>query len=193
MATVELARPVSAAVQPGALPASLLELADDDRSQEDRHPVHRHHLRLLPARRSGGADGASPARTAGGAAAQPEALQPDLHGPRLADDLPLHHPDSERWLRQLPRAAHDRRARHGLPRLNALSFWMLPVARGHRCCPASSSGRPTRAGRPTRRCRCGPPYGQTLWLVGVLILGNVVDPRRHQLPGHDFQHARPRA
>ena len=32
-------------------------------------------------------------------------------------------------LRELHRAAPDRRPRHGFPRINALSFWMLPAGR----------------------------------------------------------------
>ena len=47
--------------------------------------------------------------------AGPAGLRRAVHDARGDDDLPLRHPDLHRGVRQLPAAAHDRRARHGVP------------------------------------------------------------------------------
>ena len=57
-------------------------------------------------------------------------LQPALHDARHDHDLPVHHPDAGR-LRELRRAAPDRRAGHGLP------ADQRPVASG--CCRSAGS------------------------------------------------------
>ena len=89
-------------------------LGADDRPQEDRDHVPGPHVRLLPAgRRRGAAD----ALAAGGAeqhADQRRALQRAAHAPWHDDDLPVRRPGDGR-LRQLLRAADDRRPGHGLP------------------------------------------------------------------------------
>ena len=57
------------------------------------------------------------------------------------------------------------------PRLNAASYWLYAPAASS-CSPASScrAAPPTTAGRRTRRCRTSHRHGQTLWLVGMLLL-----------------------
>ena len=88
--------------------------APEHRPQGHRDPVHRQQL-LLPAR--GRADGDAHARGARAARApvrRRQRLQRPLQRPRVAADLPLHHPGLRRH-RELRAAAHDRRAGHGLP------------------------------------------------------------------------------
>ena len=65
------------------------------------------------------------------------------------------------------------------PKINALSFWMIPPAgllilSGFFVpTPAGCTQRapPMLAGRRIRHSACAGPYGQSLWLVGVFILG----------------------
>ncbi len=119
-------------------------LPDQHRPQGDRRAVHRH-LLLLPARRRAHRD--ADARRAG-AAGRPvrglEHLQRPLLGPRLAADLPLHHPRL-RGPRELRAAADDRRAGHGLP---ALERALLLAAAGGR---RDDAGELLRSGRRVRR------------------------------------------
>ena len=63
------------------------------------------------------------------------------------------------------------------PKLNAMSFWLLPPA-GCCCWLASSSARPEAGWTAYPPLATGTPYGQTLWLVAVIVLSYVVDPRR---------------
>ena len=90
------------------------ELADDARPQAHRNSLHRHGVRLLLRRRRDGAAHACAARPGEQRLHHGELLQPALHRARDDDDLPLRRPHP-RGLRQLPRPAHDRRARHGVP------------------------------------------------------------------------------
>ena len=84
------------------------------RPQGDRHPVRRH-LVLLHARRRPAGDGrARGARGAGHAVRGLERLQRAVQRPRVADDLPVHHPGL-RGAGELRAAADDRRAGHGVP------------------------------------------------------------------------------
>ena len=81
-------------------------------------------------------------------------LQRALHDARDDDDLPRRRADPRR-LRQLPRAADDRRARHGLPAAERALVLALPLRRRRSCCSRSSprAARPGAAGRATRRTR----------------------------------------
>ena len=53
-------------------------------------------------------------------------VRPAPHHARGDDDLLLHHPDDDGRVRQLPRAAHDRRARHGVPAAERALLLALP-------------------------------------------------------------------
>ena len=92
----------------------LARVADHDRSQEDRDHLPLRHLPVLHHRRRGGADHAPPAGAAGRHAGDARDLQRPRDDARHHDDLPVRGAGA-RGLRQLLRAAHDRRARHGLP------------------------------------------------------------------------------
>ena len=83
---------------------------------------------LLPGRRLRGAARTLAARGAARAPALARGLQPDLHDARHDDDLPRRHARAHR-LRQLRRAAHDRRARHGLPAPERDGLLALPAGR----------------------------------------------------------------
>ena len=89
-------------------------VGDDDRSQADRDPLPRHDVRLLPDGRRRGAAHARPARRAGQHVPRAGDVQRAVHAARHDDDLPVRRADHGR-LRQLLPAAHDRRARHGVP------------------------------------------------------------------------------
>ena len=84
------------------------------RPQGDRHPVRRHLVLLHARRRPAGDAGARGAGGAGLAVRRLERLQRALQRPRVADDLPVHHPGLRR-AGELRPAADDRRAGHGLP------------------------------------------------------------------------------
>ena len=71
-------------------------LADDDRPQADRDPLHRHEPRLLRPRRDPGADHAHAARDAERALRDAADLQPAVHDPRDDDGLPRRRPDPRR-------------------------------------------------------------------------------------------------
>ena len=95
-------------------------------------------------------------------------LQPPVHHARHDDGVPRRHADPLR-LRELPRAADDRRARPGLPAPQRLRLLDVPVRR--RCCSTSASSaatactapasRPTSAGSPTRRSPRAPSRAAT--------------------------------
>ena len=125
-------------------------------------------LHLLPPRRPRRAAGAHAAGAARSAAVRARDLQPDLHHPRLGDDLPVHHPVRRRRTRQLLRAADDRRARHGVSQdqravvlddparrpadpvrlLLPRSDWQLPDRRRRRRLDVLSAAQRARAVRP---------------------------------------------
>ena len=84
------------------------------RPQGDRHPVRRHLVLLHAGRRPAGDAGARRAGGAGLAVRRRQRLQRALQRPRVADDLPVHHPGL-RGAGELRPAADDRRAGHGVP------------------------------------------------------------------------------
>ena len=98
----------------GPRPRRLDRLGHHHRSQEDRDPLPVHDGVLLPGGWRRGAADAHPARVAGQHVPRPDHLQPALHAARHHDGLHGRRPGRGR-LRQLPRAAHDRRPRHGVP------------------------------------------------------------------------------
>ena len=89
-------------------------LAHDHRPQEDRHPLLRHGVRLLPDRRHARRRDADRAGRDRPAARDPAGLQRAVHDPRHRDDLPVRRAVRDR-LGELPDPAADRRARHGVP------------------------------------------------------------------------------
>ena len=89
-------------------------LPGQHRPQGDRDPVRRHLVLLHARRRPAGDAGARRARRAGLAVRRRERLQRPVQRPRVADDLPVHHPGLRR-AGELRPAADDRRAGHGLP------------------------------------------------------------------------------
>ena len=82
-------------------------------------------------------------------------LQRARHDARHDDDLPVRRAGAGR-LRQLPRAADDRRARHGLPAAERALVLAAAVRRDRLLHAASSSSRRRPAGRCTRRSRTTP-------------------------------------
>ena len=104
------------------------ELADDDRPQADRDPLHRHEPRVLRHRRAARAAHPPPAREPRPGLHHGRQVQRALHDPRHGDGLPRGRADPRR-LRQLPRAAHDRRARHGVPQAERPLVLALPPRR----------------------------------------------------------------
>ena len=103
-------------------------VGDDGRPQEDRDHVPLDHVPLLPRRRLPRAAGADPAGHARQHLPDAPRLQPGLHDARDDDDLPVRHPDVV-GLRQLHRAAADRRPRHGLPPDQRLQLLADPAGR----------------------------------------------------------------
>ena len=128
-------------------------LVHHHRPQEDRHPLHGHRLRVLPAgRRAGPADAgrAGPARPRPG---RRVGLQPAVHHARQHHDVPVRGADGLR-LRQLPGAAAAGRPRHGLPPAQRPVLLAVPRAAASPWSRASSAPgvRPSSAGPPTPRC-----------------------------------------
>ncbi len=124
-------------------------------------------------------------------------LQPALHDARVGDDLPVHHPDAGR-LRELRRAAPDRRAGHGVP-ADQRAVVLDAAARRHPAVPRVRDGR-RRGGRldELRAALGGPAAGLDRGGAGPLDHGpdadrHELDPGRDQLPRHDLQDARARA
>ena len=101
-------------------------------------------------------------------------LQPALHHARHDDDLPRRDADAGR-LRQLPRAAHDRRARHGVPAPERDELLAVPVRR--RCCCTSACSPAARrrpGGSATRRSarrRSARRRAPTTGSLALLVLG----------------------
>ena len=108
-------------------PGADLRVAHDDRPQEDRRDVHRHGLQLLPARRHPGARHPHRAGVPGPPVRASGDLQPALRHARHDDDLPVRHADDRRasanYIVPLQIGAADM----AFPRINALSFWMVPL------------------------------------------------------------------
>ena len=100
-------------------------------------------------------------------------------------------------LRELPRAAHDRREGHGVPAPERDVVLVLPGGRARPHGELLRRRRP-RAGRLVRlpaalraRATCGMPYvGQDLWILGDPPDDDLVDRGRDQPHRHDPQHAR---
>ena len=103
-------------------------LGDHDRSQEDRDHVPGHDVRLLRAGRGRGAADAPAAGAGGQHAAVPADVQRAVHDARDDDGLPVRRARLGR-VRQLPRAAHDRGARHGVPEAQRPVVLVLPRGR----------------------------------------------------------------
>ena len=117
---------------------------------------------------------------------------------RHDDDLPRRRPDPRR-LRQLPRAADDRRARHGVPAPERALVLALPARRHRALAELVREGRRGRtpAGGRTRRSRRtspsrAPATARTTGSSRIHILTLVVAAGRDQLHRHDPQHARAR-
>ena len=89
-------------------------LPDQHRPQGDRDPVHGPLVRLPVHRRPDGDAHARRARRAGPPVRRPEHVQRPVQRPRVAADLPVHHPGVRRP-GELRAAADDRRAGHGVP------------------------------------------------------------------------------
>ena len=81
-------------------------------------------------------------------------VQQHLHHPRQRDGVPVRRPVRIR-ARQLPRAAPDRRPRHGVPAPQCTLVLAVPVRRLHHAARLRQprAARPASAGSPTRRCR----------------------------------------
>ena len=112
-------------------------------------------------------------------------------------DLLVRHPDDDRRVRELPRPADDRRARHGVPAAEraAASGSSSPRA------SSSTSGlfarlrARTPAGSTTCRSRSqlyDPGRNIDFYALGLIFNGARVDDRRDQLHRHDLQAARAR-
>ena len=102
------------------------------------------------------------------------------------------HAGADRRVRQLVRAADDRRAGHGLPaheqhQLLAAAAGLHPAAAVGR----SSAAAPAPAGRSIRRChRCQPGARHGHGDLLAAPRRRLLDPGRDQLHHHDLQHAR---
>ena len=170
-------------------------LARHRRPQADRDHVHRDLAVLLRARRHPRGPHARAARHAERVDPDEELVQRGAHDARHDDDLPRRRPDHGR-LRQLPRAADDRRARHGVPAPQRALVLAVP-ARRDRAVGQLVRGRRHREGR--------------LVVVPDAVRGPVqpgprpglLDPQhphphavvargRDQLHRHDREHAHPR-
>ena len=116
---------------------------------------------------------------------------------RHDDGLPRRRPDPRR-LRQLPRAADDRRARHGVPAPERALVLALPARRDRALAQLLRQGR-----RGARRLvvvpaavgehAFSPGHGQDYWILALHILTISSLARRDQLHRHDPQHAHARA
>ena len=171
------------------------ELADDDRPQADRDPLHRHEPRLLRHRGAARTADPAPARRPGSGLHHRRQVQRALHRARHGDGLPRRGADPRR-LRQLPRAADDRRARHGVPEAERALVLVLPRGRARALRELLREGR-----RLERRLDCLPAAvgnrvqprqrRRPLDPVAAPALA-VVTCRRDQLRGDDPQHAHAR-
>ena len=115
------------------------------------------------------------ARPAGPAVRDRPDLQRAVHDARHVHDLPVHHPDA-RGLRELHRAAPDRRARTWPSRGSTRCRCGCCRWPGSCCSSASSraaprrpAGRATPAGQDRPLAAVGP--GQDLWIVALVLVG----------------------
>ena len=165
----------------------------DHRPQEDRDHVPGPDVRVLHARRRRGAVDASPAGRAEQHAAERRALQRTADAARHDDDLPVRGA-RDGWVRQLLRAADDRRAGHGVPatqcalvlaaagrRDRVLRDAVLPPARGRLVELPAAVEHPVLAERGPGRVDLPDPPHRHLLATG-----------RDQLLRDDREHARPR-
>ena len=181
---------------PGAVvPRPRRELDHDRRPQADRDPLPRHVPALL--RRSAGSSRCSCGRSSRRERELPVVPQLynevfTMHG--TDDGLPRRRPDPGR-VRQLPRAADDRRKDMAFPRLNALLVLAVPVRRDRALRELLRRGR-----RRADRLDGYPPLSEqysraTAWTSGsssLHILTIVVARRRDQLHRDDPPHAHAR-
>ena len=130
--------------RPGPIAGRLARVAHHHRPQEDRDHVPGAHGPLLAAGRGRGAPDPLAAGGAGQHADRPGDLQRPGLDARVDDDLPGAGAGLGR-LRQLPRPADDRRARHGLPAPER-ALVLAAAVRGTPSTRASSSSRRRRAG-----------------------------------------------
>ncbi len=81
------------------------------------------------------------------------------------------------------------------PRINALSFWLLPLGGLLMASGFLASGGAAASGWTEYPPLSGATYsgtGTDLWIMGLVLIGTASILRRHQLPGHDLQDARAR-
>ena len=120
--------PAGAAASRGRRPD---RLADDDRPQEDRDPLHDVGLRDVHGRRPACGRDADRARSAGPPADDRGGLQPAVHDARHDHAAAVRDADGDRT-RQLHRPAPDRRRGHGVPTRERLVVLDVPVRRARR-------------------------------------------------------------
>ena len=167
------------------LPRTLIGLADDDRPQGDRRRLRGDGARV-PGRSAGRWPGSSapswrsPACRSSTSATYNSIFT--IHGSVMVFLFAVPFGFAPR---QLPRAAADRRARHGVPPAQRALVLAVPVRRHARCCSASSptAAPPASAGSPTRRCRDrpgSPGLGADLWIVAIILTGHVGHAQRGQ-------------
>ena len=101
-------------------------------------------------------------------------LQPDLHDARHDDDLPRRDAGAHR-LRQLPRAADDRRARHGVPAPQRDGYWLFPFG-GFLLHFSLLAGGAPNVGLVQLRARSARrlspvAHGADYWVISLLVLG----------------------
>ena len=149
-------RPSSSA--PGAATARLLGLAHHRGPQVDRQALHRHRVRLLPARRARGGGDAAAARAAG---------EHGRSAPTAYNQLFTMHGTTMMFLfavpvmtavGTLPRAADGRHAQRGVPAAQRLRLLGLPDRRRCSCTSASSSNTGPDAGWFSYVPLSGPEY-----------------------------------
>ncbi len=166
------------------------ELARHGRPQADRDPLPRHLGALLPRRRGDGSADAD-AALAGGQRLPDEGLLQRGHDDARHDDgLPRRRPDPRR-LRQLPRAADDRRPRHGVPAPERALVLALPLRRRDPDALVLRPGRRRQVGLdllpaalgPEHRQRPGPLDPRPARALALVARG------RDQLHRHDREHA----
>ena len=172
----------------GRLAGPRLELADDGRPQADRDSLHRQMSRLLPGGRRARAADARPARDAERAHRDPQQLQRALHDARDDDGLPRRRADLGRP-RQLPGAADDRGARHGVPAPERALVLALPARRDHPLLELVRGRRRAAGGLDRLRAALGGalhPGARDGPLDPLAARADALVARgRDQLPGHD--------
>ena len=185
MTTVDLGRLRRSWAEPAGLVAWLC----DGRPQADRPPLRRHRGGLLPRRRRRGGGDARPARAARRAPVDARGIRPALLDARADDDLPLRHADAL-GLRELPRAADDRSAGHGVPAPERVRLLGLPRRRAdhvRRAAPRNGAGQ-----RLVQLCAAvaalvQPGHEHRLLRGWARLPRHLDDRRRDQLHRHDLQ------